>query len=66
MLCDDMIICNSALQDFDDSLFIVNHILDDGVSVQLHRYDKWTVGNSALVSVFKFIYINCPSDTQLN
>ncbi len=48
MLLDDMIITDNNAQDFDASLLIVNRIFEDGCSVQLHRYDKWTVGNSYL------------------
>jgi choline dehydrogenase-like flavoprotein len=48
MLLDDMIITDNNAQDFDSSLLIVNRVFEDGCSVQLHRYDKWTVGNSYL------------------
>ena len=48
MLLDDMIITDSAARSFDKSLLLVNRVFQDGVSVQLHRYDKWTVGNSYL------------------
>jgi choline dehydrogenase-like flavoprotein len=48
MLLDDMIITDNAASDFDKSLLLVNRVFSDGVSVQLHRYDKWTVGNSYL------------------
>jgi len=48
MLTDDMIITSSRLGGFDKSLFLMNIILQDGASVQLHRYDKATFGNSYL------------------
>jgi choline dehydrogenase len=48
MLLDDMIITDNTTQDFDSSLLIVNRVFEDGCSVQLHRYDKSTVGNSYL------------------
>jgi len=48
MLTDDMVITNSSLGDFDKSLFLMNAVFDDGVCVQLHRYDKFTFGNSYL------------------
>ena len=48
MLLDDMVITDDNSRDFDASLLIVNRIFEDGCSVQLHRYDKWTVGNSYL------------------
>jgi choline dehydrogenase-like flavoprotein len=48
MLTDDMMLTDSTLGDFDQSLLIVNRIFGDGASVQLHRYDKSTVGNSYL------------------
>lgn len=48
MLLDDMILTDNTCQDFDDSLLIVNRIFGDGVSVQLHRYDKGTLGNTYL------------------
>jgi choline dehydrogenase-like flavoprotein len=49
MLLDDMILTDSTLGDFDRSLLIVNRVFaGDGASVQLHRYDKSTVGNSYL------------------
>jgi len=48
MLLDDMLMTDSTLGDFDKSLLIVNRVFDDGASVQLHRYDKSTVGNSYL------------------
>ena len=48
MLLDDMIITDNDASGFDKSLLLVNRVFRDGVSVQLHRYDKWTVGNSYL------------------
>ena len=48
MLTDDMIITNSNLGGFDKSLFLMNIILPDGASIQLHRYDKLTFGNTYL------------------
>jgi hypothetical protein len=48
MLTDDMMLTDNTLGDFDQSLLIVNRIFEDGASVQLHRYDKSTVGNSYL------------------
>ena len=48
MLLDDMIITDNADGGFDASLLIVNRVFEDGVSVQLHRYDKGTVGNTYL------------------
>jgi hypothetical protein len=38
MLTDDMIITNCALDGFDKSLFIMQKVFADGVSVQLHKY----------------------------
>eukprot|EP01048_Picozoa_sp_COSAG05_P004771 COSAG05_NODE_269_length_12494_cov_9.329326_3_plen_551_part_00 len=49
MLVDDMLLTDTTLGDFDQSLLIVNRIFaGDGASVQLHRYDKSTVGNTYL------------------
>ena len=49
MLLDDMALTDSTLGDFDRSLLLVNRVFGgDGASVQLHRYDKSTVGNSYL------------------
>eukprot|EP00854_Cymbomonas_tetramitiformis_P008545 gene8545-10142_t len=48
MLLDDMILTDNTTGSFDESLLIVNRIFKDGASVQLHRYDKATVGNSYL------------------
>lgn len=48
MLLDDMIITDNTTQGFDGSLLIVNRVFEDGASVQLHRYDKTTAGNTYL------------------
>lgn len=48
MLLDDMIITDNTTGWFDQSLVVVSRIFTDGVSVQLHRYDKSTFGNSYL------------------
>jgi hypothetical protein len=48
MLLDDMVITDNTTGGFDLSLLIVNRVFEDGASVQLHRYDKTTVGNTYL------------------
>ena len=48
MLLDDMMLTDCTLGDFDKGLMLINRVFSDGVSVQLHRYDKTTIGNSYL------------------
>ena len=43
-----MMLTDCTLGDFDKGLMLINRVFSDGVSVQLHRYDKTTIGNSYL------------------
>ena len=48
MLLDDMLLTDCSTKFFDKSLLYVYRVFEDGLATQLHRYDKFTMGNTYL------------------